>query len=54
MSSRKVREKQDSLPLTPRLDSALSEIRNIMKREGLRLCFLESDDKIHFIVGDQC
>ena len=39
----------ENKPLSPRLDIALSEIRNIMKREDLFLCCLRADDKIYFI-----
>ncbi len=37
----------------PSLDRALSEIRNIMKREGLIFCMvLQGDDKIYYHLGD--
>jgi hypothetical protein len=41
----------EGLPFSPRLEKGLSEIRAIMKREGLIFCLLRSDDKIYFIPG---
>ena len=41
----------EDFPFSPRLEGALSEIRNIMKREKLMLCLLQSDDRIYFIHG---
>jgi len=41
----------DGLPIRPSLDRGLSEIRDIMKREGLIFCLLLQDDKIYFLPG---
>ena len=41
------------LPMHPDLDIALSEIRNIMKREGLFLCCLGSDGRIYFVLYEE-
>ena len=37
------------MPISSRLELALSQIRDIMEREGLELCFLRADRKIFFI-----
>ena len=41
----------DGLPIPPSLDRGLSEIRDIMKREGLIFCLMLQDDKIYFLPG---